>query len=285
MRDTKLEKQNHEATPKHQGNLQRFLRELHRGNEREEREKQRAKNEVARLNGTRKDMSGYGREPAAPASKDNQQATLAERKRQLQQLADMGVAVPDDARRDMAMAGDWQVQAAKPIYEDTIIAKSDEEDMMPEASTLAIGVRKRKFEDDEEKGEAGETVVREGWGSKIRKWQSDDNGELDNLLRLTRNTKPEAGDAPDTAHKNGSSGTLLTEESCPTKQNGSLAEQPIKREDSDDAAIITEGYGHGPIPILNAIKNEDNGVQSDVKFKKRKPKRDRARGTDTGTHV
>ena len=31
VRDTKLERTNHEATGKHQGALKRFLRDLHRG--------------------------------------------------------------------------------------------------------------------------------------------------------------------------------------------------------------------------------------------------------------
>ncbi len=51
VRDTKLERTNHDATPKHQGNLKRFLKDLHRGHEKDEKDKERAKAEVARLNG------------------------------------------------------------------------------------------------------------------------------------------------------------------------------------------------------------------------------------------
>ncbi|MBE7181524.1 MAG: hypothetical protein INR71_10015, partial [Terriglobus roseus] len=51
VRDTKFERQQHDATGRHQSNIQRSLRTLHRDAERGERDKQRARDEVARLNG------------------------------------------------------------------------------------------------------------------------------------------------------------------------------------------------------------------------------------------
>ncbi|MCJ1359147.1 MAG: hypothetical protein MMC33_009147 [Icmadophila ericetorum] len=91
IRDTKIEKQNHEATPKHQGNLKRFLGDLHRDHEKDEREKQRAKDEVARLNEApppeRSAPGGPSRKPAsAPSASASQKLDPAEQKRRLAQL-------------------------------------------------------------------------------------------------------------------------------------------------------------------------------------------------------
>ena len=51
------------------------------------------------------------------------------------QLADMGVAIPEEYRRDMALAGDWQTTSVKVI-------RDDNENGKP--ATKSIGVRKRK---------------------------------------------------------------------------------------------------------------------------------------------
>src|ERR1700712_2474938 len=58
VRDSGLERKNHEASAKHQNSIQRNLRELQKGKQREDRDKQRAVDEVARLNGL---VSGGGK--------------------------------------------------------------------------------------------------------------------------------------------------------------------------------------------------------------------------------
>ena len=192
VKDTRFEKTNHEATPKHQGNLRRFLRDLHKGHEREERDKQRAKDEVDRLNGVvpgSKDQAAgnsWDRKGAIPASNNAQQATPADRKKQLAQLAELGVAVPEDFRKEMAMVGDWQTTSETPIY-DTVKKEESSEDVKPEG--LIVGVRKRKFEGQEDEAEGGETVVRKGWGSTTRSYPGaagDEKDELDALLNSTK---------------------------------------------------------------------------------------------------
>lgn len=201
VRDTKIERTNHEATPKHQGNIKRFLRDLHRGHEREERDQQRAKDEVSRLNGV---VSGnpstssgtnfppWQRKAAIPPLPSGpRQASPAERKQQLSQLAAMGVAVPEDFRREMAMAGDWQTLSVRPLYEEAK-EEGDSKDMKPldteiKRQGLNVGVRKRKYDgQDEEEEEAGERVVRKGWGSTTRTYGgSSDDVDLDALLNGT----------------------------------------------------------------------------------------------------
>ncbi|KAG0649631.1 WW domain-containing-binding 4 [Hyphodiscus hymeniophilus] len=186
VRDTKLEKANHDATPKHQGNLKRFLRDLHRGHEKDEKDKERAKAEVARLNGmtagggsgavASSSISGFGRGPTPSLPKP--QATPAQRKQQLAQLAEMGVAIPDEFRPDMAMAGEWEVTSER-IVEEHGKRKPD---------AMALGVRKRV--PDEAEAEEIESKKRK-WGSTYRSHPAEeDDGELDSLLNnVTRKGK------------------------------------------------------------------------------------------------
>ncbi|KAF4635799.1 hypothetical protein G7Y89_g2276 [Cudoniella acicularis] len=176
VRDTKLEKANHEATPKHQGNLKRFLRDLHRGHEKDEKDKERAKSEVARLNGlvtgggasSSSSSSGFGRGPTPSIPKP--QATAAQRKQQLAQLAEMGVTIPDEFRPDMAIAGEWQVT------EERIVDLDGEK----KPDSIALGVRKRTLEEEEE--ELAEAKKRR-WGSTYRTHPTEeDDGDLEALL-------------------------------------------------------------------------------------------------------
>jgi U1 zinc finger len=147
VRDTKLEKTQHEATGRHQGAIQKSLRDLQKTKERDERDAQRAKDEVARLNGVvgpNKPLAlsaSSAKKPPPPAPK--KQATVEERKRQMEQLAAMGVAIPEEYRRDVAMAGDWQF-----VSRTVIEPRTDAND------SVASGERKRKerdeLEDEEE---------------------------------------------------------------------------------------------------------------------------------------
>ena len=115
-----------------------------------------------------------------------EQATPGDRKRQLAQLAEMGVAVPEDFRREMAMAGDWQTTSERLVYENDFMKKEGDEDVKP--GGLNVGIRKRKFEGQEEQEEAGETVIRRGWGSTIRTYPGAE-GDEDDLNTLLKSTK------------------------------------------------------------------------------------------------
>jgi len=186
VRDTTLEKKSHEATPKHQGNIQRSLRDIHKKTEREDREKQRAKDEVARLNGL---VSGKqqptisvasGSQPPAPKLKSTAPsgpASVAERKRQMEQLAAMGVAIPEEYRRDMSIQGEWATVSERPVYSRPVKAGSDDED----DDTMAFGVRKRKLEDDDDKL----NLAPKAWGSRLKSYpgaNTNTEEDLDALL-------------------------------------------------------------------------------------------------------
>ena len=276
VRDTKLEKTNHEATPKHQGNLKRFLRDLHKGHEREEREKQRAKDEVDRLNGV---VSGSGskappweRKPAIPATSASRQATPADRKKQLAQLAELGVAVPEDFRKEMAMAGDWQTTSERLIY-NSVKTEEERGDVKPES--LNIGVRKRKFEGQEEEEEAGETVVRRGWGSTVRAYPGqDDEKDLDALLITTKVLKREEGDVAEKAATGPSLRAGRVFDDPAQKETSSVAAdgQPIKREESSENTVLPETMPEKHGVEAPAIKQEADAAAMGVVFKKRKAK-------------
>ncbi|KAA8576849.1 hypothetical protein EYC84_006895 [Monilinia fructicola] len=121
VKDTKLEKSNHEASPRrHQGNLKRFLRDLHRGQEK----------------GAKRERQSERRDRATKWN-----TTAAQRKEQLAQLAELGVSVPDEFRSDLAMAGEWQVTSERIIDDGSGEKKPD---------ALALGVRKREVEDEDE---------------------------------------------------------------------------------------------------------------------------------------
>jgi hypothetical protein len=123
---------------------------------------------------------------SAPAPKP---ATVEERKRQLQQLADMGVAIPEEYRRDMTMVGDWHfVSETKIMPKGHKKEDDDEKDTKPEA--LSFGVKKRKLEDGAEGEE--ETVIlpaKNAWGStfKTHAVSKDPDEDLDVLLGDLKN--------------------------------------------------------------------------------------------------
>lgn len=99
------------------------------------------------------------------------QATPAQRKQQMAQLAEMGISIPDEFRPDMAMAGEWQVTSER-------IIEAEDREKNPDA--LALGVRKRVLDEDEL--EAAEAKKRR-WGSTYKLHPTEeDTGDLDALL-------------------------------------------------------------------------------------------------------
>ncbi|KAK1566244.1 uncharacterized protein LY79DRAFT_572440 [Colletotrichum navitas] len=295
VRDTKLERQNHEATGKHQGALKRFLRDLHRGHEQEEREKERAKREVERLKGIAPGSSAssfagppsYSRPGSGAAS-----STEAQRKQQMEQLAAMGVSIPTAFRGDMAMAGEWTVTATKVIDDDD--AASQEKPV----EAKAVGVRKR--EQTEEEREEEEAV--RGLFKRPRRWggtktMPEDDADLDallgssTLLRPVKKEKEEevaeeeqksAGTTDLDNTKEGVTGVRVkTEEGAGDAASGNEPDGPsVKREPTED------GAGKGlDVSALDedAVKKEDEdkaavaagsmeAAAPAVVFKKRKPK-------------
>ncbi|KKY18493.1 putative formin binding [Diplodia seriata] len=312
VRDTKFERQQHEATGKHQSSIQRSLRDIHRTREREDREKQRAKDEVARLNGLTGGASSSSSSAAATSSSSSssrakpttraaapqqpsQQATAEERKRQLKQLADMGVAVPDEYRGEMALAGEWQTVAVKPLDNDD---SSEYRDANRGAggAPLNVGVRKRKVEDGEEEEEelrralaAGEKkpARKPGWGNSFKafpdaKGGADPADDIEALLSGgggggVKKVKIE-GEAADAGVKKEEDPGEGVKKEEPEEDDG------IKKERDGEMGVDADSAGAEPkLADIPPVKTEDEeraeGEKGDggaaaggVVFKKRKGK-------------
>ncbi|KFY00378.1 hypothetical protein V490_01381 [Pseudogymnoascus sp. VKM F-3557] len=280
VRDTKLEKANHDATPKHQGNLKRFLRDLHRTHENEERDKDKATNEIARLSGLATGSSGgessssaFGRGPTPRPPKP--QATPSQLKQQASQLAELGISIPDEFRGEMAMPGEWQVTAQR------LVAPEGEGEKKPEA--IGFGVRKRAAEDEDE-----ETVQakKSKWGSAYRKHPGADteNDDLDELLSRVTAPKVDPG-ALETKQEPISDTAETTKVEA---ADGSV----VKAEPDETPGIKTKpSLDEAPLPAESAaatgvdVKQEEGEAVGGVVFKKRKAKPMRNKANCAGIAV
>lgn len=198
VRDTPIERKNHEATGRHQGNIQRSLRELHKNKAREDRDKQRAKDEVARLNALvsgEKKGSGSGAgpapKPAPSAPAPAVRSAAADRKARAEQLLAMGVKLPEELEREVTGVGGWQTVSERVIQpkEDTSLAGIMKKEEESKEGVLNKGVHKRKADEDEDgEGAAQVGSKRKVWGSSLKTYPGtsqgdDEDGEdLDALL-------------------------------------------------------------------------------------------------------
>lgn len=259
VRDTKLERANHEATGKHQGALKRSLRDIHRNHEREEREKERARREIDRLNGVVGSSSAGPSGSRAPA-KD---ATDFQLKSQREQLAAMGVSMPSDFRPEMAMPGEWTVTKT------TVVEEKQEPDGEIKIGAKATGIRKREeTEDQKEEEEAMRSLFKKPkrWGRDSKTVQDDEDEDLEALLSTTVPLKAEAAEQGDEVKKEeevddeGAADTKLPkEEDIPVKADPDAEAQDLKQVVKKEA-------------VVKAEEEEESSGITPVVFKKRKPK-------------
>lgn len=199
VRDTKLERQNHEATGKHQGAVRRALNNLHRAANNQDRERERAKREIDRLNGivthnnninlTGGGGGGKSTTTTTTSTSGNGTQSKEERARQAEQLASLGVALPQEFRSELAMPGEWSVTSTTIVQAHKADGgdEEDEDDDAEQAAGMskARGVHKRR-ERTEEQLEHEEAV--KGLFKKPRRWGRDSRGlaegseDLDALL-------------------------------------------------------------------------------------------------------
>lgn len=187
-------------------------------------------------------------------------------------LAELGVAVPDEYRREVAMAGDWQVLSERRIIER--IKKEEDVDVEDTKSNgLNVGVRKRKLEGQDGEEEAVEPITRRVWGSTQRTYPGRDNdeSELDTLLNAT------------SASVRGINSSVKVEERQVALDSGTngpstydrdrllASDTPfVKREESTDGnAIVLMPVGEA---VHVPAKDEDVSLIAGVVFKKRKSK-------------
>ncbi|KAK6073872.1 u1 zinc finger [Seiridium cupressi] len=266
VRDTKLERSNHEATAKHQGALKRFLRDLHRGHDKEEREKDRAKREIERLNGvvgsstsSAGPSSSTAPGPPSSSSQASGRGVEAQRQKQWEQLAEMGIDVPTELRGNMAMASEWQVTNTRVIDD----APKTDEHGNAKVEAVATGVRKRvKREGEEEEEEALQSLFKKPrkWG-RDNKQASEDDVDLDALLSgtLVPTKKEKIEESADREVKEEQQSPPLKEE-LPEDDQGISSSLKLEAESDETRTVKAEQISEGNIEAPAVV------------FKKRKPK-------------
>lgn len=163
------------------------------------------------------------------------------------QLADMGIAVPQEYRADMAVAGEWQTMSETKIDD--------------ESAKLSDGVRKRKLEGQEEEDEhAPEPFVSKAWGSRMRVYpgaQEENDEGLDALLASTKDIKK-------------------TKTAAETEKQADEAAGPDKKDDGEahaDAEVLVQAKAAAGSGIVEQKTEEEvKGEETAPVFKKRKPK-------------
>ncbi|SPO04749.1 related to formin binding protein [Cephalotrichum gorgonifer] len=243
VRDSALERRNHESTMTHQNGVKRALSDIHRGHEREEREKDRARQEVERLNRL---VPGPGGSTAGATKSSGLQGRAgdaawvdAERKRRLEELAGLGVSIPTEQRGEMAMAGEWTVTSTRVV----------EERAEGDVSGVAVGVRKREVtEEEREEEEAVGRLFkkRKGWGREVRGMPGKDD-ELEALL---------SGEL-EVGGRGGIKEESIKEEDV--KDEGVKAED-IKREDVDEPSADKQDAEPTDNPVIKKEPEDDTGL-------------------------
>lgn len=267
VKDTPLEKKNHETSFKHQNNIQKTLRTLHKTKEREDREKEQAKAEVARLNRTANGTTTRPspvtnlpshRNNAPPGPKPASSASAAEdRQRKLEQLAALGVAVPDHDRHDMAMPGEWKTVSTTVLKPQSIVEAGDEAD--DKSGTEPFESRKRRTEADS--GSDGEHRQKKRWGTSLRVYPGADAGgesdaDLDALLAASLTRKPAK--------------TELAESSVKLESTNAADDPPnLKRSDSEEQAAIKASLA-ATADVAPADSPGADAASAAIVFKKRK---------------
>ncbi|KAF2240486.1 hypothetical protein BU26DRAFT_611585 [Trematosphaeria pertusa] len=262
VKDTKFERQQHEATGRHQGNIQRSLKGLHREQEAQERQKQRAKNEVARLNGlVPSSSSSTAGTPVAGikptfTKQDEKKATLEDRKRQWNQLAAMGIALPEEARGDMAIAGEWKVVSEQ------VVGEVDEQgEFRP---VLNKGIHKRKLDEDEEEQVAAREMItkKKGWGQTYKSFPGKNTNKDDDVEALfQKGKKAETKDEQSVDAKN-----EVKDEPGVKEEDAPSLLQAIPTEEEEAASTKTGRPGIAE----SLLKEEEDAPAPVVVFKKRK---------------
>lgn len=177
--------------------------------------------------------------------------TAADQKRQWQQLATMGINVPEEYRSDMAMVGDWKTISR---------AKHDE---LPAEEPLSSGIRKRKLEDDEGEEEeepqdlSTEPRTKSIWGKSTKRYPGGTDDDLDALLSSTVRLKKEEQDIK--ADKGARSPDL---ETAVTTEANVASAHPV----TDKPTPIAEGVVEPPAKTVAKPPTEepDTAVKAEV---------------------
>lgn len=171
------------------------------------------------------------------------------------QLAEMGISIPDEFRREMAMASNWQTISERPIYEGVKGEGDDDEDTNPEG--LNVGFRKRKPQSQAVDDDDEIYNVRKGWGSRDLAYPTDRVRD-DNLEALLSSTAIPR-------RQNGLDESRTKIEVQPEPQFSNIKKEEFTESTGEVFATLNSG------PDVS-VKREDCIEGRPVIFKKRKPK-------------
>ena len=203
---------------------------------------------------------------------------LRERKRQVGQLAEMGVAVPEAFRGEMAMVGEWEVLSRRVVrgsggeIGEGFGGMKEEDGEELEGKALNVGIRRRRRGDGEEdEGEAA-SGRRRGWGERVRGYPGEEGDEdLDSLLLGAKFGR--RGDDGEEVGKEEVLKQMDDGNAVGEKVKHLVDGHAIKEEDGEagGAPVVTLGDGEA------SVKQEEGAMDSGVVFKKRKAKQIRQR--------
>lgn len=178
-------------------------------------------------------------------------ATVEDRKKQIAQLAEMGVVVPEEYRKEMAMTGEWQTVSRRIVK--TQQGEDNEEEENEEDNKyvgLNIGVRKRKVDDDELQHESKEKR-RPRWGTEVKSFAGNgEDDDLEALLGSTSSIKPKPEEQTELVLAEGAErevkkGPEIKQEeilgemlSTNSLSNKTTSEASVKEEESEDVSSM-----------------------------------------------
>ena len=260
-RETEFETKQHKKSDRHQGAIEKSIRRTQQDKTKKEREAQKAKDEVARVNAI---ANGKPAPPARPKPTFNATSngggarSESDKMRQMKELAAMGVAVPKQYQKDMAVAGDWEAVSKKVVTKPIAppvagangvktevngIKEEGEDDVKREDEDVGVeesyGVRKRRNSEDL------------GWGRRKKVARYDD-GDTD-IARLL------GGDAKDDSPDGKEEEIVKTEtkdsNDAEGQQDGDVVPPTlIKKESSEEKAApeisTAETKETSPVPIV-----------------------------------
>ena len=240
---------------------------------REEREKQRTKDEIERLNrlvpggGSVSNPVPSSSSPSMPHAKPTitkapaAVATQADRKRQLAQLAALGVEVPEEFRKENAMIGTWETVSINPVYDESEGSRAN-----PDARSIGVTrERKRNLDEDDDEAESSQNPAKRAWAPRFKNYEykkDEDEEDIEALLGGVKSSVP----------------AVKQEE-----------EESVKKEDPNTEGITdikqeVPGQNHiadpqGPAKTPEAESKEEPAIKAKeplpgagIVFKKRKPK-------------
>ena len=245
-----------------------------------------------RLNGVIKQTPASGDVKVTTSAAALKQLTPADRKRQLQQLAEMGIAVPEDFRRETAMAGDWQTTSRRVIYDEAPTEETVKREESQDVKPVNIGVRKRKYEGQEEEEEAGGRVARKGWGSTTKTYPGVEGADdLDDLLNQTatrtQERRIEKAEEPTNDGRSDTNGITQrsvddnAHEAVIKDEQDDLSSAAVIKHEDEESNILTPTTKAPELPNpssadASSVKQEDYStsptISPTVVFKKRKAK-------------